>query len=171
MSTRHRDKKRTDSSTERYERSHHVVPWEWAFLGRHQADREGFSRFYAEQVCYEYILESTPNGPNAVDYRERNRLFVLYRNPETGEAVEREYGATTVESDDNRVAVPWPYDADGNRCDRGEWWRIKITGLEPDGLENTLVVPKGVFEGHPGHFRSSIMVSPDESRINPRGCE
>ncbi|WP_226043309.1 hypothetical protein [Natrinema sp. DC36] len=154
---------RTDKRTARNQPDRHIepVPANWAGHGTHEHDLEGYTRFYAEKACYEYETKRDSAAIGGV--RERHRLIVLYRDPETGEAVDRIYQAAVVETDAAALSVPHSNpDGKGERP-AGEWGRVEYAALTPtDGLA---VIPKGVFDGEPANFRASIAVHDDERRI------
>lgn len=152
-----RRQKRTDDASIRTTRSYHAVPADWHRLGRHDDVRADRARFYAEKICYEYTLARDGRA----GMRERHELHVAYRNPETGEAVERTYQAAIVETDADTVCV-LTSERDGD-IGPDEWGAIEIAAIEPE--ENTAAIPKCVHRGEPKNFRASIAVHPDEPRL------
>lgn len=153
-----RRQKRTDDEPIRKERSYHAVPADWVRMGRHehQLDRD---RFYAEKVCYEYRLE---HDDGEIPVRERQLLFVLYRNPDTDEAVERTYRAAAINTDADTVETTTSA-VDGDIGPK-DWGTIDYASISPtDGLA---VIPKTVHDGEPFNFRASVAPHPDEPRIN-----
>lgn len=153
--------KRTDSQV-RYERSFHAIPPTWARLGRRQNVRDGHSKFYAEQVCVECRLTVDESDSTSATFRERTRLYVLYRNPDTGEAVERSYRASTIETPDDTVRVHMLRDGD----DPGEGTFVGYPVLRPSKTENLGILPRSVFRGDPENFRAVIDVAPSETRLS-----
>lgn len=145
----------------RTERHIEPVPADWAGHGTHEHELEGYTRFYAEKACYEY--ETARDSDAIGGLRERHRVIVLYRDPETGEAVDRIYQAAVVETDDATLSVSHSNpDGKGERP-AGEWGRVEYAALAPaDGLA---VVPKVVFEGEPANFNASVAVHDEEPRI------
>lgn len=139
------------------DRSYHTVPADWARHGTHATVPADYDRFYAEAVCYEHRLERDDDATFGV--LETHRLYVLYRHPATGEAVERAYDATVIETERGHTIVNY-----GNGRPAGEWVQIQYAGVTPrDGV---LVLPRAVYTGEPANFRASIAVHPGEERVD-----
>ncbi|ELY68846.1 hypothetical protein [Natrinema versiforme] len=156
-------KKATDDSTDdnplRRDRSYHAVPADWLRLGRDEHDLEGYERFYAAKLCYEYVLERDPSAVGG--HAERTRLHVLYRKPGTTEAVERTYEASVVETTADALVVNTS--AVDGEIGPHDWGRIEYAAVSP--APNTTVIPAVVFEGEPLNFKASVAVRSDEPRI------
>jgi len=125
-------------------------------FGRQEHALEGYDRFYATKLCYEYRLERDAAATHGLV--EKHNLFVLYENPKTGKHVERLYQAAVANTEDDRMTVPWPYG-----CEKGDWDRVKFPAIKPS--QKTAVIPKAVQKGEPANFRAVISVHPDETRL------
>ncbi|QCC57292.1 hypothetical protein [Natrinema thermotolerans] len=153
------DDNRTDDKPLRRDRSVHAVPADWLRLGRDEHVLEGYDRFYAAKVCYEYTLARDPRAVGG--HRERHRLHVAYRRPGTTEAVERTYDAAVVETDAGALETTTS-EVDGD-IGAHNWGTVEYAALSPQ--PNLAVIPKTVHDGEPRNFRASIAVRPDEPRI------
>lgn len=160
MSTSHQRKKDTEATVRRLERDYHDVPAEWAAWGRHQDVPETHERFYAEKICHEYRFVTWPIGHDRAGAEEIHKLYVLYRNPETGEKVERMYGASVGQTDGDTVRV-WCSESDAP----DERVEYPVLPVELDDWENYVVLPSIVRDGEPQNFRTSIAVHPEEPRV------
>ncbi|ELY97128.1 hypothetical protein [Natrialba asiatica] len=151
--------KRTDDQPIRRQRHIEPVPADWARLGRDEHILEGYSRFVAEKVCYEYRLERDPHAVGG--HVERHLLFVAYRQPETDEVIERSYQASVAETDAGSLSVPTS-ERDGD-LGPDDWGRIDYQAIEP--TDSIAVIPKCVRSGEPRNFRASVAVQSSEPRI------
>lgn len=160
MSTSHQRKKDTEATVRRLERDYHDVPAEWAAWGRHQDVPETHERFYAEKVCHEYRFVSWPIDHERAGAEEIHELYVLYRNPETGERVERYLTPSVLQTDGTTIRV-WSSDADADD-DRVEFPALPVEFGDFDGF---VVLPRTVYDGEPRNFRMSVAVHPEEERV------
>lgn len=153
-----RQKRTAHNDSIHRDRSYHAVPSDWMRLGTDEHGLEDRDRFYAEKICYEYVLEHDSAAVGGVV--ERHRLVVAYRRPHTTDAVERTYRAAVFETDADAVVVTTP----AVEPDDGTGWgTVPYPALKPE--PNAAVIPRAVHRGKPAEFRSSVAVHPDEPRI------
>lgn len=162
MATSHPRKKDTEATVRRLERDYHDVPAEWAAWGRHQDVPETHERFYAEKICHEYRFVTWPINHERAGAEEHHELYVLYRNPETGERVERRLEPSVLRTDGTTVRV-WSSEVNTADDDRIEFPALPV---EFDDFDQFVMLPRQVYRGEPRNFRTSIPVHPEEERLH-----
>jgi|GEM_PF-1902123 len=141
------------------QREYHPVPAEWAARGGHERVPDAFERFYAEIICVEHYVDTERESATDASVDEVTQLHVLYRNPETGERVERTFGASVGRSERATVSV-WSSNADDDRVE------YPALGLGFDGFDDVVALPSTVYNGEPCNFPASVAVHPGEDRVD-----
>lgn len=161
------DEKPTGRNTApRVEREYHDVPATWMWAGRNDPERPGFTRFHAYRVCHQYAVDAERASPTEANITETDSLYVLYRNPDTDEYVERHYTAAVLETNAESVEVSILVRDEDGQVEPGRTHPVDYPVLEhPNG--GAVVLPRTVYKGEPRNFRATITASPDETRVEP----